>query len=571
MAKMIPGRGSRESDPRSKESEIYHALTKLNDEYTVVHSLRLLNLSADGLSEHESDFVIFHEKLGFLCIEAKAGQVSYRDGDWLYASGLRMSHGGPFNQASNVKHRLLDHLHEKGFGDVMKRCKMHHAVWFPSVKKESLKSVNLPPEARSELILFMDDLADPSDRISEIMQLPIHNIEMNITSSEARRMVNEVLCPEFDLVPSRGLRHDLAELRFIEMLESQKRVLDFMGDQRSAVINGVAGSGKTLIALEHARRLAEQGDSVLFLCFNSLLKTHLEQECKGIDGIDVYSIAGYACKECNTPSPDYAKLSEQLEFYYTAENYKYKHVVVDEGQDFAVDAIKQADVLEVLDLLTEQNNGTFYLFYDKNQLVQGSGMPSFIERADCKLTLYVNCRNTKNISECSAKSLIKPAKYSLMESSVAGTLPRVHVATDPDQQSAIVDQTIEDYRSSGYEDIVILTCGTEESSVLSDYALNGKWKKSSIPFYSCRRFKGLEADAVILVDVGKELWVNVGDHPTSQGLLFYTGASRAKHELSIICDMDESECIQVLEAFGINARRRPYRELSKRLNSVLAG
>ena len=41
--------------------------------------------------------------------------------------------------------------------------------------------------------------------------------------------------------------------------------------------------------------------------------------------------------------------------------------------------------------------GTFYVFYDKLQLVQSFEIPKFIERADCRLTLYKNCRNTKRL------------------------------------------------------------------------------------------------------------------------------------------------------------------------------
>ena len=39
--------------------------------------------------------------------------------------------------------------------------------------------------------------------------------------------------------------------------------------------------------------------------------------------------------------------------------------------------------------------------YDKLQKIQARALPMFIEEADCRLTLYRNCRNTINIATTS--------------------------------------------------------------------------------------------------------------------------------------------------------------------------
>ena len=572
MARMIPVGGPREYDPSSREGEIYAALTLLSDDFVVVHSLRLVSVTSDGLRENEADFVIFNRKLGILCVEAKAGRVSYREGDWYYANGTPMPHGGPFNQAANAKYRLRDALRSKGLGDVVGRCKMHHAVWFPSIDATQLKGISLAPDAERSLLLLADDLANPEPRIREIMRIEVANVNTVMTDAEAEAILEKVLCPAFDLVPNKRLKYDLADAAFLRLLESQKRILDFLVDQRTAVINGVAGSGKTLIAIERARQLNERGEKVLFLCYNAMLRDDIKRRCGEYDCVDVYTIAGYACKACGTPEPNYERLSLGLIQRYEAKSFQYKHVIVDEGQDFGVESVEQAEILSTIAELVDQNGGTFYLFYDKNQVVQGSGLPQFVEEADCKLTLYVNCRNTKNIALSSVNALGEDYRCTTREAATAGTVPKMLVSTDPAEQAVFIQKEIDVLKAQEITDIVILTCATEAKSSLRGYINNGLWAKTKVPFYTCRRFKGLEADAVILVDVNVDTWTAAGsddDQLAKTGLLYYTGASRARHELRIVCDLSEDECIYVLESLGVEAKRRPLQSLAKALNAKL--
>ncbi|WP_165052165.1 MULTISPECIES: ATP-binding domain-containing protein [unclassified Adlercreutzia] len=572
MARMIPISGPREYNPSSKEGEIYTALNHLPDEFIVVHSLRLVALSNGALKDNEADFVIFNKNLGLLCIEAKAGRVSYSGGDWYYGNGAPMPHGGPFNQAANAKYRIRDAFCAKGLDGLLQRCRMHHAVWFPSISKAQMKGISLAPEAEKGLLLLAEDLIEPELRIREIMSIEIGGVDTSLTEKEADALVERILCPAFDLVPSRRLKYDLADLAFLRLLESQKRILDFLEDQRTAVINGVAGSGKTLIAVERARRLSEHGDKVLLLCYNAMLRDDLRQRCGDYSNVDVYTIAGYACKTCNSKLVDYEQMALKLVEYYDAGAFPYKHVIVDEGQDFGVEAVEQADILTALSELAEMNEGTFYLFYDKNQLIQGSGLPRLIDDADCKLTLYVNCRNTKNIAMSSINSLGGERRCITKEAATSGSVPKLFVSTDASDQADFINREIASLRADGVDDIVVLTCSTESKSALSGHVANGFWEKTKVPFYTCRKFKGLEADAVILVDVDVDTWASDASsapYAAPGGLLFYTGASRARHELRIVCSLTEVECVDVLESLGSKAKRKPFQALAKTLNAKL--
>ena len=102
---MIPSLGPAEHDAWSREDEIYYALSKLPDDFTVIHSYKMLEVvDGNAVEQKEADFVVFNRKLGILVIEAKAGKIRCEHGEWFYASGNSMRrHGGPYRQADSIK------------------------------------------------------------------------------------------------------------------------------------------------------------------------------------------------------------------------------------------------------------------------------------------------------------------------------------------------------------------------------------------------------------------------------------------------------------------------------------
>ena len=64
-------------------------------------------------------------------------------------------------------------------------------------------------------------------------------------------------------------------------------------------------------------------------------------------------------------------------------------------------AVEETGIIEIMkSIITDikPDHASFYIFYDKLQLVQSQTIPQYISDADCKLTLYRNCRNTENIA-----------------------------------------------------------------------------------------------------------------------------------------------------------------------------
>lgn len=552
-------------EPASQEGLMFDALTLLPDDYYVFHSFRISTVQDNTFHESETDFVIFHKKHGVICLEAKAGHIKYKDGYWYYASGIPMHNDGPFNQASSNKWKLIKYIKNSKACALVDKCKFLHAVWFPSVSDNELRSMTLPPEADKALVLTKEALADPEKFLTRIYFIELPNrIVTNLTEAEAQKLIREIFCPQFNVFPSASLDSDLKKLVFHRLLREQAGILNFLEDQRSASINGAAGTGKTMIAIEKAQRNAAENQSTLFLCYNSQLKNFLSENYSN-PKIHYYTIAGLACKLCNTTFPDYKRMKNVLEDMYFSGAFPYDHVVVDEGQDFGSEILEQTDILQLIhDLIidNEEKNGTFYVFYDRLQLIQADKIPQFIEDSDCKLTLYRNCRNTENIAVTSLRP-ISERKPKLLENAVKGTPAKIHFCDTEAKAMEELDMTIDNILAEGFKDVVILTCKTEDSSLLKSGIKDGRYR-NKYRFTTCRKFKGLEADAIILIDVDGESF-----NPDNV-LIYYVGTSRARLRLDVITMLSDEECLDILQNTlkRTGKIRKPRRELASALNAI---
>ncbi len=103
-----------------------------------------------------------------------------------------------------------------------------------------------------------------------------------------------------------------------------------------------------------------------------------------------------------------------------------------------------------------------------------------------------------------------------------------------------------------YMRLTVLTCKTEENSILSEYCKDSKYnyKRGYIKFTTCRKFKGLESDVIIVVDINK----NTFDDGQGEQLM-YVGTSRARYKLSCIANMSESDCEELMKERGIKYNR----------------
>ena len=597
---MIPEE-PKEFDKRSHEDVLFNALKNNyngNEDYYVFHSYNAVAYNKDDntLYDRDLDFVIANANKGLICIEAKAGENIYYSGsdrEWHYSSSRVMEHNGPYKQSAGAMRVLRDKVKYNRSAKVralLGKCRFISAVCFIDMRKNDFLNLpGLPEEASLEMTILQDDLDDIWAKIEKIysIKIPKEKYEPSLTNGmndgEFKLLLDSVLCPEFHLIPSPEATNGLINFRLKQLIREQYRILDFLTEQPTAVINGAAGTGKTMIAVEKARLHSIEGDKVLFLCFNKKLQKQLEDDNKKnpeFDNVDFRTISKLT-KDKTGDFENYAGLELWLDKCIRRESeLGYKHIVVDEGQDFGVinlkehpekeeEGIQNCEIINKLQDAALEQGGTFYLFYDKYQTIQGGQvldniLPDCIDGADCRLTLHKNCRNTKEIAKTSVTPIKdargKGLKVDAAYSWVKPYTPIMHVINSRENEIDVLNKILDEYKELGFNDIVILSQGKLESTSIAKKLINStyedpydyyKYNGKKYRVATCITFKGLEADAVILFNLNSMSFS--GDRAKE----FYVGTSRAKCKLDMICTLKEDDYLNVVSQIDEGALNGP--------------
>ena len=511
------------------------------------------------IGTRETRKTIFHPKRGIIVIEVKSGGIFHRDGMWTQRntmSGKITKMKDPMVQAERSKHTFIDIL-EKSRG--FREYRVETAVWFTSA--QSFEEIgDMPPIYKEGNVLIAKDIENIKKGMERVFDYYRFKINSLYDKTDMDNVIRK-LSPEFSVVPTISNIIEEEEYYFNRMTEEQNRLIEYLDEQKMAAVQGGAGTGKTMLGIEKARRIHEneetKDEKVLFLCFNEFLHNFLKNRYREeLPNVSFYSIDKLVKKHFKVKG-EYSSPEEILEFLnnYNEYGWDYKHIIIDEGQDFSFDQI------EALYTIAELEEGCFYLFYDKNQLVYKLKEFRSIDRIDCRLVLTANCRNTRSIASSSNKILgIEKQK---LKDDVIGEKPAFIIVKEKEELLERIESEINKYTDEniGQKRIVLLTVKTEKKSCLKDVDRIGKYKigkslgEKGILFTTARKYKGLESDVVIIIDIDK----NTFKDDTEKRVL-YVGASRAKHFLSYIALMNEEEKLDICE-FLTGKRNRKADEL----------
>lgn len=523
------------------EFKIFEALKKLSDEWNIYYSVNWHKRENNGkIRWGEADFLIFNPKKGILVIEVKSGGIKFENGGWIQKRLDTLEEfpmQNPFKQADRSKFTIIENLDNSlFFGD---KCLVDKAVWFPSIDKKQLKQIQLPMEYDKNLILTSEDLNNSEGALNSIFKFYNSDAYTKL-SKNSIDIIKKIIMPNFNLIPSASNIKGEAEYVFYQLTNEQKKVLDFIDEQNTVAIQGSAGTGKTFIAVEQAKRFATDG-KVLFLCFNKYLNQHLRNKCF-IENVDYYTLHSFLGQMSN--GEDVYELSKCIEILEDIEfsGIEYKYIIIDETQDFNKNIIKI-----IYDKVIE-NNLKLVVFYDKNQLIFQDDLPDIIKNFDCKLTLLKNCRNTVKIT--SSVNSIFEIPINVNELTIPGTMPKIHYSSNENKIVSSLEDIINNYIENGYDvgDITILTLETEETSILKSKSFLGKYKLSnkkqddSIFFTTSKKFKGLESNIIIVVDFNPKQY---NDEIYKRNL--YVSLSRARQKLDVFAVTSQSEIYNMLD------------------------
>jgi hypothetical protein len=416
---------SSETRGQRVEREVFERLrAALPAEYDVYHHVRWLSRRGPRheVRDGEADIVIAHAEHGLLVIEVKSGTVSRdADGRWWYAG--EPHDRGPFEQAEDGRHALVEKLVSLPDWPPGRRPRAGHAVAFPDVDLPSAGSHPghlFGPDADLALILDRTRLVDGGLTRSWVEQAfalwngasrgeggrVLASTTRDEIGAHGALLVRELLAPTTCLRALLRGDVDASEPKLVDLTATQTRVLDGLRSSRRQEIAGCAGSGKTLLAAEKARRLAIEGFRTLLVCFNRPLARRLSADlAETIESTGRLEVSTFheLCRRLSAETgvlppmpqpPDRAwfelALPRALDSAIPAMEHRYHAVVVDEGQDF------ERDWLESLQLLLFDARDVFYVFHDPAQAIYRPdtvaelGLPRFDLVTDCRSSASIH-------------------------------------------------------------------------------------------------------------------------------------------------------------------------------------
>ena len=540
MAQMYPSKEDLADIPYA-ELRVYEQLEKLNSNFTVFHSVQWLKKGNKWKSTwKENDFLILNRNLGALVLEVKGGDIECHRGVFHQKNTQTgeinilnpAKKNDPLSQAiDGIYHyrRLLDKL-KYGLSD---RFPIEAAVWFSTCAiKNDIPKFPLKYREASGAVLGDEDFSKGKQAIYDVFDFYESHGKVNITDKEYEEII-ALIATDFELISAPGVRKGELDRAFLKLTNEQTGLLDYISEQKNATIQGVAGTGKTLIAKEAARRFGDDGRKVLFLCFNRFLFVYLERTFpyKNVDYFNIHKLIMKHRPGADIFSSD-KRVMELQKIDYN--EFDYDDVIIDEAQDFY-----NEEVLYFKNY-TESKEGHFFAFYDKNQLLTTKQIPEWIVNSECKLLLTKNCRNTYEIALTSYNVIDISLDKKIMM--VNGEKTTISFLKKPPTFGLLklLNHLTSDSHGFEYSDIVILSLKREEDSILRDvYKISGipitrEKTNSSVFFTTASKFKGLESRVVIITDIDESSFMD-----EEKKRIFYVACSRATQRLALLVCGDE--------------------------------
>jgi len=282
MSQMIPPYISPDvkSNAEKKIFEWFKNSEKTED-WIVLHSL--------GISKHvsliygEIDFLVLAPKTGIFALEVKGGRVKRQEGEWYYTDKYGTTtkkSRGPFEQAASGIFSIMEVLKKKNSsGSKINKVLYGYGVMFPDIIFED-DSIDI----NKWQVFDKNDNGNVKDFIKRLSKnYSKQLIDKNNISPEERlpdnKTIKEIfvyLRGDFDKPVPFQLKINEIETTQKKLTDEQFGCLDALEDNPRCLIQGPAGTGKTILAIEDTIRSLSRSENTALVCFNNLLGDYLK-------------------------------------------------------------------------------------------------------------------------------------------------------------------------------------------------------------------------------------------------------------------------------------------------------
>lgn len=528
------------NDPRlanDAERKVYRALLdQLDGGDVIVAGQRV----TDHQKDHEIDFVVAIAGAGIICVEVKGGEVWHDGANWLQRSRSgRIKVIDPVRQVRQARYALRAFV-EADPRWTQGRPRWNHVVVFPN---SDFSQGFALPDCPRWMVLDRAEISQLGESLRAIAlnqqtELPLLGdiaIEQFTTALAGRGL------PQRDVVARALENDDAADI----LTDRQAVILDAIRLLNRVEVRGGAGSGKTFMATEQARRLAAAGQRVALVCYSHGLASYLKRITAGWKRRQQPGYVGefhaLGIRWGAPLGPDESERNKETALFFEqdlprqmellamdlSDGQRFDAIIVDEAQDFA-DSWWEP----LLIALRDPDTGGLYLFSDEGQRVfdrQGTPPVPLVP-----LVLDQNIRNTRQIATAFQPLVDHPMRF------LGGDGPDVRfVACDTDEALDVGDDQVDILLTQGWrpEDVALLTTGGRHPEQVARQAAgtaaywDSFWDAEQVFYGHVLGFKGLERRAIVLV-------VNDRNRQERARERLYVGLSRARDELVVCGDPD---------------------------------
>lgn len=506
-----------EDERRSAEVRVFNKLGELLDNSWSIYYSRPwwgLNLTG-GEIDGEADFIVAHPENGILFLEVKGGRISYEpeSSNWYSTDRLNIRHRikNPIEQAKTCRYRFFEKLKEQKSWP-KERIRMHYGVIFTDTAEPS-NSMYL---GGYDPLLFCHAEQFDNDLFNWINARLVGNSGVSEVGPGQTGLIilqNLVAGPvNLSLTLQRESESELQQMNNL-LTGAQLQILAEIDDERTLVIEGGAGTGKTVIAAEIAMRLSEIKRTIYFIAVGSALLSDIKIKLSAFVNVKVMGEQEFTS----------GQVKNRIETNDV--------LIIDEAQDFNNNFWNNIEQLKI------DKNFALYIFMDSNQSVYRSP-EDIVSRLQAKrMTLRLNLRNTQSISKLTSNLYYGPVMYTY---GPIGARPEIQIEKDLDLAiEKVLKIILQLIRHEGVR-MSSITVLSKNSGILEKlkpallanrilFSPADKQSIESITIDTVSRFKGMESPFVILI-ADREL----SDHEE----LSYVATSRARSHLYIVGNME---------------------------------
>jgi len=498
----------------------------------------------------EIDAVVIFPDAGIGVIEIKGSQISFSRGLWWQETPQGMKEIDPAKQTMHGWYALRRFIERQ---PTWSRGKLR-GDWFLAFPDTELnESQDLGPQGRRETIFAKGEHEEAASRIFDQLSRPGRITLPREGWSDQLLDLLQGMGEEPSAIEQRVVQR----LRHVEQLTTaQARILDLLRNTPRIEIVGGAGTGKTWLAMEQARRWARQGLRVAFLTYTRGLSEMVTKamtelpEAEQPQFVGTFHYLGFLWGVAPTQEQEHNEdywnntapqlYLDKAEALTTSE--KFDAIVVDEAQDFAASwwPVIQSAVNDPAEI-------RIAIFRDDAQNVF-EGRHARPDIAMATFPLDDNLRNARQVVDTFAP---------LTENTInvfggEGFPTRIILAEPTDVIEAADDAVSQLVDVQGWlpEHVALLTTRNRHPVHIEQFAQSKEaywkdlWETDDVFYGTARGFKGLERPAVVIALNGFPSNINAKH-------LVYTAITRATDLVILVGTKADLELI-----FGENHLRR---------------